>query len=115
MTFVESVSVCFKKGITFSGRASRSEFWWFMLFQSIGPLVIMMILMTMDLYVVALLVYLALLVPMFAASARRLHDLGRSGWWQLLWMSGPGSFVLLYWLTQPSAEGSNQYNTLAVA
>ena len=52
---------------------------------------------------------LVLLIPNFAVSARRLHDVGRSGWWQLLCLTGIGIFVLLFWFAQPSEEGHNDY------
>lgn len=81
MTFQESIQVCFKKYADFTGRASRSEFWWFMLFLflvSAGA--------SMISQVVAGLFSLATLVPSIAAGARRLHDTNRSGWLQLLWI-----------------------------
>lgn len=81
MTFQESIQVCFKKYADFTGRASRSEFWWFMLFLflvSAGA--------SMISQVVSGLFSLATLVPSLAAGARRLHDTNRSGWLQLLWI-----------------------------
>ena len=81
MTFQESIQVCFKKYADFTGRASRSEFWWFMLFLflvSAGASMISQI--------VSGLFSLATLVPSLAAGARRLHDTNRSGWLQLLWI-----------------------------
>ena len=47
---------------------------------------------------------LALLLPALAVGARRLHDIGRSGWWQLLSLTGIGTLVLIYWWVQPSGE-----------
>ena len=44
------------------------------------------------------------LLPALAVGARRLHDIGRSGWWQLLSLSGIGTLVLIYWWVQPSGE-----------
>ena len=52
---------------------------------------------------------LVLLIPNFAVSARRLHDVGRSGWWQLLYITIIGALVLLFWYVQPSEEGRNDY------
>ena len=59
------------------------------------------------------LVSLALLLPALAVGARRLHDIGRSGWWQLLIMTGIGILLLIYWWVQPSAEGSNAHDAVA--
>lgn len=81
MTFQESIQVCFKKYADFTGRASRSEFWWFMLF-----LVLVSAGTSMISQVVSGLFSLATLVPSVAAAARRLHDTNRSGWLQLLWI-----------------------------
>lgn len=76
MTFVESVKTCFKKYCTFKGRASRSEFWWFYLFET---------LVTLILNCIPQINFLSLLIllPGLAVTARRLHDRNRSGWWQI--------------------------------
>jgi len=53
---------------------------------------------------------LALFLPNMALAVRRLHDIGRSGWWLLLMLIPLiGPLVLLYWYVQPSAEGANQF------
>lgn len=75
MDFVSAVKSCFAQYAGFSGRAPRSEFWWFALFQ-LGVLVIAT-LISQVLYGIAA---LALLLPALAVGARRLHDIGRSGW-----------------------------------
>ena len=102
MNFGQAISTCFTKYATFSGRASRPEFWWFFLFQilvSIGASFISEMLSG--------LVSLALLVPALAVGARRLHEIGRTGWWQLLGLTGIGLLVLIYWWVQPAGEGVN--------
>ena len=110
MNFGEAISVCFKKYATFSGRATRSEFWWFMLFEVLVLGITGMFSMT--LYGIAALV---LVVPVLAVGARRLHDIGRSGWWQLLSLTVIGSLVLLYWFVQPTTEGSNPHDAPVAA
>ena len=52
--------------------------------------------------VVSGIVSIALLLLALAVGARRLHDIGRSGWWQLLTLTGIGVLVLIYWWVQPS-------------
>lgn len=79
MTFVESISTCFKKYVDFNGVASRSEFWWWFLFMVVVALLLESINNTL-----ALVFNLAILLPSIAVYARRLHDTDRSGWWQLL-------------------------------
>lgn len=82
-----AVRACFAKYATFSGRASRSEFWWFFLFgQGLGFLVGVLFELTSALMVhaIGLLIILSTLPPAVAVSWRRMHDSNRSGWWNLL-------------------------------
>ena len=105
MNFTQAISTCLSKYATFSGRASRPEFWWFSLFQ---PLVLAVAAMLSEtLYAVGA---LGLLLPMLAVGTRRLHDIGRSGWWQLLILTGVGYLVLLYWWVQPTAQDVNTHD-----
>ena len=98
MNFGQAISTCFAKYATFSGRASRAEFWWFFLFQILVSIVASML---GD--VVAGLVSLALLLPALAVGARRLHDIGKSGWWQLIMLTVIGLLLLIYWWVQPTS------------
>ncbi len=72
MTFMESVTTCFSNFATFRGRASRSEYWWFFLLNFVLGLI-------PSINTVCCLV---LLVPSLAVGCRRLHDRGKTGWWQ---------------------------------
>jgi len=102
MDFVQAIKSCLGQYATFSGRASRSEYWWFFLFQ-----VLVMVATGMLGDVINGLASLALLLPALAVGTRRLHDIGRTGWWQLLLLSGIGFLVLLYWWVQPSDGSAN--------
>lgn len=99
-SFGGAIRACFKKYATFSGRANRSEYWYFYLFTFLCCIVPILG------YVAAL----AIFVPSLAASVRRLHDIGKSGW-NLLFGLIPfvGSIILLIWHCQPSQEGDNEY------
>lgn len=97
MNFVSAIKSCLGQYAGFSGRAVRSEFWWFFLFQ-----IIVMVIASFLGDVVSGIVSIALLLPAFAVGARRLHDIGRSGWWQLLTLTGIGVLLLIYWWVQPS-------------
>ena len=105
MNFGQAISTCFAKYATFSGRASRPEFWWFFLFQ-----ILVSIVTSFFGDVTNGLAALAMLVPAVAVGARRLHDIGKSGWWQLIAVTVIGILVLIYWVVQPSSEGSNKYD-----
>jgi len=94
MDFGTAISVCFKKYFDFTGRASRSEFWYFLLFAFLllfGAGILLGIFMpnnqSLD-GVVSLFIYLPLLVPMIAVTARRIHDFGMSGWMQCIFLPG---------------------------
>ncbi len=99
MDFLQAVKSCFAQFASFSGRAPRSEFWWFFLFQILVAIAAGLV--SNLLYSIVVLV---LLLPALAVGTRRLHDVGRSGWWQLLALTGIGYLVLLYWWVQPSRE-----------
>lgn len=105
MTFFEAIERCVKKYAEFNGRARRAEFWWWVLFVFIlswGGQIISQSFGT--------LVSLVTLLPSLAVGARRLHDTGRSGWWQLIgFIPVVGWLVMIYWCVQPS-QGSNQYD-----
>ena len=77
MGFGEAIKVCFNKYVDFSGRARRSEYWWFYLFCILVNLVLGWI------PIVGFIISLGLLLPSLAALIRRLHDINRSGWWCL--------------------------------
>ncbi len=70
----------------FKGRASRSEYWWFMLFIFIAMIAVSVIFCWSEtLSSIALgIVYLGILLPALGLSVRRMHDIGRSGWWLLI-------------------------------
>ena len=97
MTFAESVSTCFRKYTDFDGVASRSEFWWFVLFVVIVTTAVGWISSFL-----AGVFWLAILLPELAVGVRRLHDTGRSGWWQLLQLTGIGVIILIVFWVQPS-------------
>lgn len=98
MTFQESIRVCFAKYADFSGRASRSEYWWFILFLTLAWIGTSMISEFLG-----LIVTLATLLPAITAATRRLHDTNRSGWWQLISLVPLiGGIVLIVFLVQDS-------------
>lgn len=107
MTFGQSISVCFSKYFDFSGRASRPEFWWFFLFLCIVGLGAA--LLVSQSRAVSSVVHLVLIIPTYAVGARRLHDVNRSGWWQLLGCTVIGLIPLFFWWAREGDDQENQY------
>jgi uncharacterized membrane protein YhaH (DUF805 family) len=98
------------KYVVFSGRARRSEFWWYALFAAIVYIVAGIIDAAIGNQLVGYLVALALLLPSLAVTVRRLHDTGRSGWWILIGIIPLiGAIVLLVFEVQDSQPGTNNY------
>ena len=74
-----------KKYVTFSGRARRTEYWMFTLFNLIAAVILMAIDGALGSAPILYSIYmLAVLLPSLAVTIRRLHDTDRSGWWLLL-------------------------------
>jgi len=94
MNFSEAISVCFNKYATFEGRADKSEFWYFFLFHLAGSLILS--LAPLAIYSIF---ELATIIPLLAVGCRRLHDINRSGWWQLISITGIGLVLLIVWWT----------------
>ena len=128
MTFMESVQTCIKqKYAAFSGRASRSEYWWFFLFTVLGGIVLSLIdgvlgttigynqiiagkIVHQEIGIIDALFQLAMLVPAIAVSVRRLHDTDRSGWFYLLiFIPIIGPVVLIVFFIQQGTNGRNRF------
>lgn len=110
MSFADAVRSVFSKYATFSGRARRSEFWWFALFSGIVQTVMSLLDAAIGNRILGLLVALALLLPSLAVTVRRLHDTGRSGWWIFIALIPlVGVIVLLVFELQDSQPESNAY------
>ena len=104
--FQAAVKTCLRKYTDFTGRAARPEFWWFFLFQ-----IILMVVTGMLSDILNLIAALGLLLPGLAVGARRLHDIGKSGWFLLVGLIPfVGWLVMLYWFVQPSAP-ANEYGS----
>ena len=115
MDFQTSIKTCLNKYAVFSGRASRSEFWFFVLFGILGG-IIAAIIDTMILGYpyeengpINLIFSVALIIPSISVTARRLHDINRSGWWQLLWFTIIGGILLIIWHTTEGEKKKNKF------
>lgn len=106
MNFVTAVkTVLTEKYATFTGRARRSEYWWFVLANFLIGLIVGFI----DITILTGIVNLLLIVPSLAVGARRLHDIGKSGWWLLLALIPLVNLYLIYLFVKDSQPGENEY------
>ena len=129
MNMTTAVSTVLGKYATFEGRASRSEYWWFILACFLLAIVVGIIegavlapMLGFEAFdpeagsPMSMIVSLALFLPTLAVAIRRLHDLDRSGWWYLIgFVPVIGFFVLIYWYVQPGTAGDNQFGPPAVS
>ncbi|PZQ96687.1 MAG: DUF805 domain-containing protein [Cereibacter sphaeroides] len=126
MGFGEAVRSVFSNYATFSGRARRAEYWWFVLFNIIGSAItgtldyILFggtVVETIDSVAVVIensplnaLFGLLVFLPGLSVTVRRLHDVGRSGWWfWIILIPLVGFILLLYWTIRRGDVGPNQY------
>jgi uncharacterized membrane protein YhaH (DUF805 family) len=115
--FGEAISRGFRNYATFSGRATRAENWWWVLFTTLAGIMLFVvdtvtgtIGMFGDSGVLGQLFELAVLVPSLALGARRLHDINRTGWWLLLlFVIVIGWIVLIVWAIKQGDKGPNKY------
>jgi uncharacterized membrane protein YhaH (DUF805 family) len=114
LNLFEAVATCFRKYADFSGRASRSEFWYFYLFWIIAVSLIAVfsaLLASMTFFVIATLIaFLVTFLPDIAVTTRRLHDTNKAGWWQLLGFVPFGFLILLVMCVQRSDQHVNSHD-----
>ena len=105
MDFLKSIETCFLKYADFNGRASRPEFWWFYLFNIICWIVAFTISPVIELVVIA-----GLFLPYIAVTARRLHDINKSGWLQLIGLIPLiGWIIMIIWCATDGEKKNNRF------
>jgi len=105
MNFFDAIKICLSKYVDFTGRAARSEFWYFVLFVLLAELCLGIIYRPL-----AMAFNLAIILPHLAVGARRLHDTDRSAWWLLLgFIPVVGWIVLIIWYCQRGDEQTNRF------
>jgi len=112
MSPIDSIRTCFSKYVDFSGRATRAEFWWWILIMEFGIIVLgeISVAANESWGVVYLIVYIGLFLPGIAVAARRLHDIDKSGWWQLIgFVPLIGWIVLIIFYAKRGSPGTNSY------
>ena len=115
MDFQTSIKTCFNKYADFSGRALRSEFWWFVVFSLLGGIVtviidVMILGYSVESYgPINLIFTVALILPGIAVTTRRLHDINKSGWWQLIELTIIGILLIIIWNATEGEKKKNKY------
>ena len=102
---------CWKKYATFGGRARRKEYWMFFLFNMLVAFGVNIVDAVLGMEGVLAAGYsLAALIPAWAVFTRRMHDIGKSGWWWLIGLVPvAGAIVLLVFMCKDSQPGDNAY------
>ena len=118
MNMKESVVSVLKNWKNFSGRASRSEFWYFVLASAILGAIVGGIELATGLISIenpnatgplSSILNLLLAIPSISVTSRRIQDYGYSGWWQLSYITVIGIFVVLIWCMLPAKEDENDW------
>jgi uncharacterized membrane protein YhaH (DUF805 family) len=110
MGFAQAISAGFSNYVNFSGRACRSEYWYWILFILIAEIVTGTIDAVLDIRLVTSIFGLVTLLPSIAIAIRRLHDLDRTGWWILLgFIPLIGWIILLIWYVTKGTDGPNRF------
>lgn len=119
MSFIESIKSVFSQYVGFSGRARRSEYWWFALFVFIIEFILAFFgkmngagdIQGMNIFTILTGIFcLAIFLPSLAVTIRRLHDTGKSGWWVLLYLIPViGEVIILIFCLFDSEPGVNKY------
>ncbi len=113
MTAINTYKQALQKYGVFDGRANRPEYWWFVPFSNLISIVLISaaFVVSFAIFIVLLVVYtLAVLLPSFGVTVRRLHDTGRSAWWLLVgFIPFIGGIVMVVLLALGSEAGENRY------
>ena len=114
MNFGQAIKSGFSHYVTFSGRASRSEYWFWVLFAALGGLVTAMLDAAIFGYNPGVsplngIFGLVIFLPGLAVAARRLHDTDRTAWWLLLALTGIGAILLIVWFCFKGTPGPNRF------
>lgn len=115
-TFLDVIQTVFSRYVQFSGRARRSEYWYWVLFIVLASIAFAFVdgaifgFEETDLAIVGPIFSLATFIPSLAVGFRRMHDIGRTAWWLLIgFIPIIGPLVIIYWFVQRGQPNDNQY------
>jgi uncharacterized membrane protein YhaH (DUF805 family) len=114
--FGDAIAEAFRNMFNYAGRASRSAYWWFTLFEAlawVGVLILALIFAALHVPALSILLYVAAIIGSVLVSlsltVRRLHDLDRSGFWYLIALVPFGGIVLLVFTLLEGTPGPNRF------
>ena len=112
MNFGAAIASGFSHYVNFSGRAIRSEYWYWVLFVILAEIVTSIIDYVIGAQITTGLFGLATFLPSLAVAIRRLHDVDRSGWWLLLaFIPLVGTIILIVWFCARGTPGPNRFGS----
>ena len=117
VSFPNAIKFGFQRYFDFSGRSTRAEYWWWLLFIAIAGTILRIVDMiagTMiagTIGIISSLFSLVTIIPNLALLFRRLHDINRSAWWLLLGFVPFGGIVIIVWMCKRGDEGENKYKS----
>jgi uncharacterized membrane protein YhaH (DUF805 family) len=113
MQFQDAIRSGFRNYVNFSGRAARSEYWYWFLFaclvNAVAAILDYGIFPYSDIAPLQTISGIVLLLPGIAVAARRMHDMDRTAWWLLLALTVVGAVILLVWFCFKGTEGPNRF------
>ena len=117
MNIKEAFFSALKNWKNFRGRASRSEFWYFVLASFLLGIIVFLFELSVGIVdiesgnrgILSIALELFLAIPYISVTSRRIQDRGYSGWWQLSYLTIIGIFVILIWCMLPAKEDENKW------
>tara|TARA_Y100000287_G_scaffold175012_1_gene164358 strand:+ start:361 stop:738 length:378 start_codon:yes stop_codon:yes gene_type:complete len=117
MNIKEAFFSALKNWKNFHGRASRSEFWYFVLASFLLGIIVFLFELSVGIVdiesgnrgILSIALELFLAIPYISVTSRRIQDRGYSGWWQLSYLTIIGIFVILIWCMLPAKEDENKW------
>ena len=117
MNIKEAFFSALKNWKNFYGRASRSEFWYFVLASFLLGIIVFLFELSVGIVyiesgnrgILSIALELFLAIPYISVTSRRIQDRGYSGWWQLSYLTIIGIFVILIWCMLPAKEDENKW------
>ncbi len=117
MGFEQAITSVFRNYFSIKGRASRSEYWYFIVF-TIGLSVLLITIQTYTpinsqiIGIMSIVINLALFIPSITVAVRRLHDIDKSGWWYLICLVPfIGVIILIIFLVKRGNIGENRFGS----